>query len=66
MTGGRGFACADGPLAGVVLMLAEEPEPGSLWVAADADGTKHMYVFHGNQFEYSPPGPEPVTLPAQA
>jgi hypothetical protein len=58
MTGSRGFACADGPLAGVVLLMSDEPESGSVWVAAGSDGTKHRYLFNRNHFEHAPPDPE--------
>jgi hypothetical protein len=57
MTGSRGYACADGPLAGTILMLDVEPEPGSLWMVADQHGTTHVYQYKHHHFDYAGPDP---------
>lgn len=58
MSGSRGYVCADGPLAGTVLMLTEEAEIGSLWIVSDSDGAQHVYQFVGNHFAHEPSDPD--------
>ena len=56
MTGSRGYVCADGPLAGTVLMLNEGAEPGTLWSVTDAEGVSCVYQFVVHHFEHAPDG----------
>ncbi len=59
MTGSRGYLCSDGPLAGVVLMVTDQTEPGTMWNALGPDGAVYLYEFRGDHFNYSGP-----TIPA--
>lgn len=52
MAGSWGFACADGPLEGEVLMLSAPADLGSLWTVSGADGAAHVYRYAGNHFDY--------------
>ena len=58
MTGSWGFKCADGPLAGQVVMMVKPTEVGALFRVAGLEGVTHVYRFAGNRFEYVGPGPD--------
>jgi hypothetical protein len=51
VAGSRGYACADGPLAGQVLMLSETTMVGSLWTVTVGDGT-YTYRYTGTGFDF--------------
>lgn len=58
MSGSWGFACADGPLTGEVVMLVKPTEVGALLRVAGPDQLTYLYRFAGNRFEYAGPGPD--------
>ena len=54
MSGSSGYACADGPLEGVVLMLTTPTHTsvGSLWTVAGPNGPVCVHRFAGTYFEF--------------
>ena len=52
MSGSWGYACADGPLEGVVLMLSAPTSIGSLWTVPGPQGQVCVYRYAGTHFEF--------------